>query len=138
MFEKVDIYILHSQRTRFSQRFSRTLLSSHLNTEWIFIGSPSTSRQKTLEKGLREAQNQRPQPHSTPAPGQLSHLTTLGLRKSGSPALGSLATDVNPLTPRRTLVSPFTEISILFYEGIIKKISYERRGYESVDEKSLS
>ena len=44
----------------------------------------------------------------------------------------------NPLTPRRTLVSPFAEISILFYEGIIKKISYERRAYESVDEKSLS
>ena len=33
---------------------------------------------------------------------------------------------------------PFTEISILFYEGIIKKISYERCAYESVDEKSLS
>ena len=45
---------------------------------------------------------------------------------------------LNPLTPRRTLVSPFTEISILFYEGIIKKISYERSAYESVDEKSLS
>ena len=44
----------------------------------------------------------------------------------------------NPLTPRRTQVSPFTEISILFKEGIIKKISYERRAYESVDEKSLS
>ena len=40
--------------------------------------------------------------------------------------------------PRRTQVSPFTEISILFYEGIIKKISYERRAFESVDEKSLS
>ena len=45
---------------------------------------------------------------------------------------------VNPLTPRRTLVAPFTEISIPFKEGIIKKISYERRAYESVDEKSLS
>ena len=45
---------------------------------------------------------------------------------------------INPLTPRRTQVSPFTEISILFQEGIIKKISYERRAYESVDEKSLS
>ena len=44
----------------------------------------------------------------------------------------------NPLTPRRTLVAPFTKISILFWEGIIKKISYERRAYESVDEKSLS
>ena len=45
---------------------------------------------------------------------------------------------INPLTPRRTQVSPFTEISILFKEGIIKIISYERRAYESVDEKSLS
>ena len=44
----------------------------------------------------------------------------------------------NPLMPRRTLVAPFTKISILFLEGIIKKISYERRAYESVDEKSLS
>ena len=30
------------------------------------------------------------------------------------------------------------KISILKLEGIIKKISYERRDYESVDEKSLS
>ena len=44
----------------------------------------------------------------------------------------------NPLTPRRTQVYPFTEISMLFKEGIIKKISYERCAYESVDEKSLS
>ena len=44
----------------------------------------------------------------------------------------------SPLTPRRTLVAPFTKISNLFQEGIIKKISYERRAYESVDEKSLS
>ena len=35
-------------------------------------------------------------------------------------------------------MSPFTEILILFQKGIIKKISYERRAYESVDEKSLS
>ena len=40
-----------------------------------------------------------------------------------------------PLTPRRTHVSPFTEISILFWEGNIKKISNERRAYESLDEK---
>ena len=31
-----------------------------------------------------------------------------------------------------------TQIWILKLEGIIKKISYERRDYESVDEKSLS
>ena len=30
------------------------------------------------------------------------------------------------------------KISILKLEGIIKKISYERRDYESVDENSLS
>ena len=30
------------------------------------------------------------------------------------------------------------KISILKLEGIIKKISYERRDYESVDKKSLS
>ena len=30
------------------------------------------------------------------------------------------------------------KISILKLEGIIKKIFYERRDYESVDEKSLS
>ena len=43
----------------------------------------------------------------------------------------------NPLLPKRTqLVSPLTEILILFEEGIIKNISYERRAYESVDEKS--
>ena len=30
------------------------------------------------------------------------------------------------------------KISILKLEGIIKKISYERRDYESVEEKSLS
>ena len=30
------------------------------------------------------------------------------------------------------------KISILKLEGIIKKISYKRRDYESVDEKSLS
>ena len=38
----------------------------------------------------------------------------------------------------KTRVSPLTEISILLYEGIIRKASYERHGYESVDEKSLS
>ena len=41
----------------------------------------------------------------------------------------------NPLITRRTLVSPFTEISILFQEEVIKKISYEFCAYESVDEK---
>ena len=35
-------------------------------------------------------------------------------------------------------MAPFSKISILIYEGIIKKISHERRDYESANEKSLS
>ena len=35
-------------------------------------------------------------------------------------------------------MASFTKHSILILEGFIKKISYERREYESVDEKSLS
>ena len=38
----------------------------------------------------------------------------------------------------RTKVHELVKILILKLEGIIKKISYERRNYESVDEKSLS
>ena len=38
----------------------------------------------------------------------------------------------------RTKVHEFWKISILKLEGIIKKNSYERCDYESVDEKSLS
>ena len=45
---------------------------------------------------------------------------------------------LNPLTPRKTQVSPLTEVSILFQEGIVKKNFYERHAYESVDEESLS
>ena len=64
------------------------------------------------------------------------------LRLAGKKKTNAFSTaekiDINPLTPRRTQVSHFTEIWILFIEGIIKKISYERRAYESVDEKSLS
>ena len=44
----------------------------------------------------------------------------------------------NPLTPRRTQVSPLTEILIQFLRRDHQKISNERRAYESVDEKSLS
>ena len=42
----------------------------------------------------------------------------------------------NPLLPNGTISSRSAKILIL--EGIIKTISYERRDYESVDEKSLS
>ena len=44
----------------------------------------------------------------------------------------------NPLVPSAHKNTRIAKISILKLEGIIKKISYERRDYESVDEKSLS
>ena len=44
----------------------------------------------------------------------------------------------NPLVPIAHKSARIDKISILKLEGIIKKISYERRDYESVDEKSLS
>ena len=44
----------------------------------------------------------------------------------------------NPLVPSAHKSVRISKISILKLEGIIKKISYERRDYESVDEKGLS
>ena len=43
-----------------------------------------------------------------------------------------------PLTPIVPIWHRLAKLSILILEGIIKKIFYERRDYESVDEKSLS
>ena len=45
---------------------------------------------------------------------------------------------INPLLPIAHKSARIVKILILKLEGIIKKISYERRDYESVDEKSLS
>ena len=45
---------------------------------------------------------------------------------------------INPLLPIADKSARIGKISILKLEGIIKKFSYERRDYESVDEKSLS
>ena len=44
----------------------------------------------------------------------------------------------NPFPPSVPVWHRSAKLSILILEGIIKKISYERRDYESVDEKSLS
>ena len=44
----------------------------------------------------------------------------------------------NPFPPRVPIWHRLVKLSILILEGTIKKISYERRDYESVDEKSLS
>ena len=47
--------------------------------------------------------------------------------------------ELNPLLPIAHKSARIDKISILKLEGIIRKISYERRDYESVDEKkSLS
>ena len=40
---------------------------------------------------------------------------------------------INPLLPIAHKSAQIDKISILKLEGIIKKISYERRDYESVD-----
>ena len=45
---------------------------------------------------------------------------------------------INPLLPSAANMRRSAKILILILERIIKKISYERRDYESVDEKSLS
>ena len=47
-------------------------------------------------------------------------------------------TQINPLVPSAQKSVRIAEISILKLEGIIKKISDERRDYESVEEESLS
>ena len=44
----------------------------------------------------------------------------------------------NPFPSSVPVWHRLAKLSILILEGIIKKISYERRDYESVDEKSLS
>ena len=44
----------------------------------------------------------------------------------------------NPLLRSVHCGSRLAKISISIQEGIMKKISYERRDYDSVDEKSLS
>ena len=45
---------------------------------------------------------------------------------------------INPFPPSVPICHRLAKLSILNLEGIIKKISFERRDYESVDEKSLS
>ena len=45
---------------------------------------------------------------------------------------------INPLLPSVPYMTRLAKTLILISEGIIKKNSYERRAYESVDEKSLS
>ena len=44
----------------------------------------------------------------------------------------------NPFSHSGHCIGQPSKISILVQEGIIKKISYDRRAYESVDDKSLS
>ena len=45
---------------------------------------------------------------------------------------------LNPFSHSGHCMGQPSKISILVEEGIIKKISFERRAYESVDDKSLS
>ena len=45
---------------------------------------------------------------------------------------------INPFPPSMPIWHCLAKLSILILYGIIKKISYERRDYESVDEKRQS
>ena len=45
---------------------------------------------------------------------------------------------INTLPPSVPIWQRLAKLSILILKGTIKKIFYERRDYESVDEKSLS
>ena len=45
---------------------------------------------------------------------------------------------INTFPPSVPIWHRLAKLSISFLEGIIKKISYDRRDYDSVDEKSLS
>ena len=51
--------------------------------------------------------------------------------------LGIYYYDINPLVPSAANMGRNAKILILILEGIIKKISYDRRDYESVDEKKI-
>ena len=53
-------------------------------------------------------------------------------------SLGVRINRINAFPPSVPIWHRLAKLSILILEGIIKKISYERRDYESVDEKSLS
>ena len=61
----------------------------------------------------------------------------MGARHTMWPAIPT-AWKFNPFPPSVPIWHRLVKLSILILEGIIKKISYERRDYESVDEKSLS
>ena len=45
---------------------------------------------------------------------------------------------INPLVPNGTICSRIVKISFLKKEGIAEKSCYERRAYESIDDKRLS
>ena len=55
-----------------------------------------------------------------------------------SPFTCQVKSTFNPFPPSVPIWHRLAKLSILILEGIIKKISYERCDYESVDEKSLS
>ena len=54
------------------------------------------------------------------------------------PSFCTLYSPLGPFPPSVPIWHRLAKLSILMLEGIIKKISYERRDYELVDEKSLS
>ena len=59
-------------------------------------------------------------------------------KKTGTNALKKIKNLFNPSVPSVLNVGRLAKILILISERILINISYERRDYESVDEKSLS
>ena len=59
-------------------------------------------------------------------------------KKSVKCSYASTFKTFNPLLPSVPICHRLAKLSTLILEGIIKKNSYERPDYESVDEKSLS
>ena len=61
-------------------------------------------------------------------------------RQTTSDIVWKIQTNISPLTLRRTNVYPFTEISILFYKTIIKKVDKRKEpilGYEPKTTKEI-
>ena len=65
-------------------------------------------------------------------------MDTLGGKGLRCEKLRSSAFFINPFPQSVPIWQRLAKVSILILEGTIKKLSYERRDYESVDEKSLS
>ena len=73
-----------------------------------FILKKGSSKKKSYERRAYESEDERAYLGLCPDKRRKNNLVLKGLKKI------KISNYTNPLTPRRTQVSPFTEISILF------------------------